>query len=155
MDILWKSLGGMIAVISFGIILHVPKKFLIWTGLNGALGAGIYVFVVEQTGSVVLGSFLGAVVMSVLAHIFARIFKSPVTIFLIPANLTLVPGAGMYRIVYFILQSDHSMAAYYFEQTFMIAGAIVVAMFIVNATMGNFITGVQNIKKGIRKERGI
>ena len=85
-----------------------------------------------MTHSELLGAFFGAAVISVGANVCARVFKTPVTMILIPANMTLVPGAGMYRIVYHILYPQGEMAAYYFQQTILMAGMIAIAMFIVN-----------------------
>ena len=150
MDNLWRSLGGMVAVIGFAIVLNVPKRFLFLAGLDGGLGWFVYLVVEQWTGSMLAGTFAGAAVGSVIAHLFARIFKTPVTMFVIPANLTLVPGAGMYRIVYYTLQSDDEMMMYYFQQTLLAAGVIAAAIFIVNILIENFVTGYQNIKKLIQ-----
>ena len=85
------------------------------------------------------GMFAGAVVISMIAHLFARVFKAPVTMFAITANLILVPGAGMYRIVYYILLSDNEMSTYYFRQTLQAAGLIAAAIFLVNIVMENIV----------------
>ena len=151
MYILWRSLGGMLAVISFGVVLRVPRRFLIWAGIDGAIGGCVYLLVERRMESVLMATFIGALVISFIAHIFARIFKTPVTIFLIPANMTIVPGAGMYRIVYYILKSNSYMSAYYFQQTFLAAGAIVGAIFIVNTVLGGFKSRSQGVKKNSQK----
>lgn len=153
MDIIWRSLGGMLAVISFAVILRVPRRFLLLAGVDGAIGGFTYLLIEKMTGSVLIATFVGAIVISVIAHIFARVFKTPVTMFLIPANMTIVPGAGMYRIVYYILNSDSYLSNFYFKQTFMAAGAIVGAIFIVNTILGNVKLGVHTIKKEIKKVR--
>lgn len=140
----------MLAVISFGVVLRVPKRFLIWAGIDGAIGGCVYLLVEKGMDSVLLATFIGALVISFIAHVFARIFKTPVTIFLIPANMTIVPGAGMYRIVYYVLNSDSYMSSYYFQQTFLAAGAIVGAIFIVNTVLGGFKTGTHGSKTEIQ-----
>lgn len=147
LEMIWKSIGGFIAVVGFGVVLKVPRRFLIWAGVDGAIGWFIYLLVERYTDSLLFSTFVGAVVISVGAHICARILKTPVTMILIPANLTLVPGAGMYRIVYYILRSEKSMSGYYFQQTLQAAGMIAAAIFIVNMVLGNFISGVSSRKK--------
>lgn len=147
LEMIWQSIGGLIAVAGFGVVLKVPRRFLIWSGIDGALGWFVYLLVQKGTDSVMISTFAGAVVISVGAHFCARILRTPVTMFVIPANLTLVPGAGMYRIVYYILRSEEEMAGYYFQQTLLAAGVIAAAVFIVNILLGNFISGVRVIKK--------
>lgn len=141
-ELIWRSIGALVAVMGFGIVLKVPRRFLLWAGIDGAVGWFIYLIVEQTTGSMLASTFLGAVGIAVGAHICARIFKTPVTIFMIPANLTIVPGAGMYRIVYYILRSEHEMSSYYFQQTILAAGMIAVAIFIVNIILEKvFFTG--------------
>ncbi|MBS6195397.1 MAG: threonine/serine exporter family protein [Clostridiales bacterium] len=146
-EMIWRSVGALVAVAGFGIVLKVPGRFLIWAGIDGAIGWFVYLLAEEVTESMLISTFLGAVVISVGAHLCARVLRTPVTMFVIPANLTLVPGAGMYRIVYYILRSEEEMAGYYFQQTLLAAGVIAAAIFIVNILMGNFISGVKVIKK--------
>lgn len=147
MEMIWQSIGGLIAVIGFGIVLEVPRRFLIWGGIDGAVGWMVYLIVDGITGSILISTFIAAVVISVGAHICARVFKTPVTLFLIPANMTLVPGAGMYRTVYYILKSQDGMSSFYLQQTLQVAGMIAVAIFVVNIVLGNFMSGVREIRK--------
>lgn len=135
LELIWRSIGALAAVAGFGVVLRVPGRFLLWAGIDGAVGWFIYLLVEEFTGSMLISTFLGAVGIAVGAHLCARIFKTPVTMFMIPANLTIVPGAGMYRIVYYLLKSEHEMASYYFQQTLLAAGMIAAAIFIVNIVL--------------------
>ena len=146
MIMLWESLGAFVAIFGFAIFLGVPKKYLPICGIDGAIGWFVYLLVEKQTQSTIIASFVGAVVISIGAHICARAWKKPVTIFLLPANMTIVPGAGMYRIVYSIIQSNEEMTGYYFSQTLQIAGMIALAMFIVSSIWAILMNGIQAIK---------
>lgn len=148
-ELIWRSIGALVAVMGFGIVLKVPRRFLLWAGIDGAVGWFIYLIVEQITGSMLASTFLGAVGIAVGAHLCARIFKTPVTIFMIPANLTIVPGAGMYRIVYYILRSEHEMSSYYFQQTILAAGMIAVAIFIVNIILEKVFSTGKMVQKSI------
>lgn len=148
-ELIWRSIGALVAVMGFGIVLKVPRRFLLWAGIDGAVGWFIYLIVEQTTDSMLASTFLGAVGIAVGAHICARIFKTPVTIFMIPANLTIVPGAGMYRIVYYILRSEHEMSSYYFQQTILAAGMIAVAIFIVNIVLEKVFSTGKMVQKSI------
>ena len=147
-DMIIQCIGAVVAVVGFGIVLRVPKKFLWWAGLDGGIGWLVYLAANQALDSPLLSTFLGAMVISAGAHLCARKFRTPVTTFLIPANMTLVPGAGMYRIVYYILQPENELSMYYFQQTLQTAGMIALAMFVVNTALGNF----QHRKKSAVKE---
>ena len=129
----WECLGAFVAIFGFAMILGVPKKYLAICGIDGAIGWFVYLLVEQYTQSAIKASFVGAVVISIGAHMCARLMKKPVTVFLLPANMTIVPGAGMYRIVYSIIQSNEEMTGYYFSQTLQIAGMIALAMFVVSS----------------------
>jgi uncharacterized membrane protein YjjB (DUF3815 family) len=152
MEMILQSAGGLVAVAGFCVVLNVPRRFIIWAGLDGALGWFLYLVVNYFSESVLLSTFFGAVLISIGAHICARIFKTPVTMFIIPANMTLVPGAGMYRIVYYTLRSQKEMSTYYFQETLQTAGMIAVAIFVVNIILNNFISGVRIAKRSKHSE---
>ena len=99
-----------------------PGKYLWQTGVVGAIGGGVYLLCTHRGVDVVPASFFSALAIAFMAHLFARIFKAPVTVFLIAGILPTVPGAGMYRIAYSIVANDRAGCAYYLLQTLEIAG---------------------------------
>lgn len=128
-----QILGAFFAVAGFALVLGIPGKFTVYTGATGAVGWMVYLFSEAVMDSVVLASFFSAVVIAVISQILARVFKAPVTLFIIAAMMTLVPGAGMYRIVYYALQGDSDRMSFYVIQTLEIAGAIAVAIFLADS----------------------
>lgn len=125
------TIGSFLAIVCFAVLLECPRKYLLYAGLIGAVGGGVYLVSMEYKIGAVLASFLSALVIAFMSHTFARILHAPVTIFLIPGILPTVPGAGMYRIIYYVLLGEHSKSAYYFIQTLEIAGMIALAIFLV------------------------
>lgn len=132
-ELLLVAAGCFVAIAGFAILLETPRKYIFQAGIAGAGGGEVYFFSVQHGLDVVLASFLSALVIALLAHTFARIFKAPVTVFLIAGILPTVPGAGMYRTVYYILLNNRANASYYLIQTLEIAGVIALAIFIVDA----------------------
>ena len=63
------------------------------------------------------------------------------TVFLVAGILPTVPGAGMYRIVYYFIQNDMDMAANYLALTLELAGAIAIGIFLVDAMFRVFQKG--------------
>ncbi len=136
MGLLGGTLGSFIAIVSFAIIIECPKKYLPLAGVIGAVGGTVYLFCMNIVGTdVVIASFFSALAITILSHIFARVFRAPVTIFLIPGILPTVPGAGMYRIVYYLVAGNQTKCAFYFAQTLEIAGMIALANFLVGTVV--------------------
>lgn len=124
-------ISAFFATIFFSILFHVQKKHLVACGLMGAIGWGIYIIGVFNAYSDILFAFLGAYFVAQGSYFLAKYKKAPVTIFLIPGIIPLVPGIGLYRTMYALLFSDHAKALEYALTTFqlsgVIAGAIIMA----------------------------
>ena len=148
-----QVIGSFIAIAAFAIALETPKKYLWCAGIVGMVGWFSYLVSEAAGADVVMSTFVSVVSIALISHIFARSFKAPVTLFLVPGILPTVPGAGMYRIVYYILADDRAMSGYYLATTLEIAGAIAMAIFIVDGFFRMFQKGwKQNSMKYRKKE---
>lgn len=125
-----QLISVFIGVVGFGIVLEVPKKYLVYSGIAGTVGWAAYLLgqILLSVGSVFFSSFC----IALLSQIFARKLKCPVTIFLIPGIYPSVPGAGIYRTVYYIIVGSNSMAGHYFIETLTTAGMIALGIYIVD-----------------------
>ena len=133
MKMLIQVAGAFLSIFAFAVYLETPKKHLVKSGIVGAVSGVVYLVCMELWNGEVLASFIAALAVSLVSNIFARKFKTPVTLFLVAGILPIVPGAGMYRTVHYILNSDESMVAYYLTQTLEIAGVIALAIVIVDS----------------------
>lgn len=126
-------IGTFIAILSFAVLLEIPKRYLLQTAIVGALGGFVYLLGVELELDAVMASFLSAFCVALLSHIFARVYKAPVTLFLIAGILPTVPGGGMYQIVSHMMNGLLSESLTYMIQTLEIAGVIALAIFLVDS----------------------
>ena len=132
MDGLIQVIGAFFAILAFSVVIGAPRKYLVYCGLTAAIGWFVYLATLPGQGTV-MANFWGAVVISLTAHIFARIFKAPVTVFLIPGILILVPGSYLYRAVYNFIAGDQKLAGSNLTGTIQIAGMIALAVFITDS----------------------
>lgn len=128
-----KIFGVFVSIFAFSVYLETPKKHIFKAGLVGAIGGFVYLITFQISESDVAASFFSALAVAFVSHVFARVFKTPVTLFLVAGILPTVPGAGMYRTVHHILVKDEAMAAYYMIQTLEIAGVIALAIFLMDS----------------------
>ncbi len=83
--------------IGFALLFNVPPERLISAGFGGFLGWAVYLLLgIWYTGDV-LRFFAASVSFALYAECMARIYKTPSTVFLVPAAIPLVPGASLYR----------------------------------------------------------
>lgn len=128
-----QVVSAFIGVVTLAVVFQVPKQYLFLTGLTGAGGWLVDLVVMEVTESAISSSFFAAFLVAILSQIFARVSKAPVTIYLVSGILPLVPGVGMYRTVYYLLQNDTEQTSYYFSHTLQVAGMIALAIFVVDS----------------------
>lgn len=128
-----QAAAAFFAIIGFSLIQDVPRKFLLFSGAAAGAGWLAYLLAVQGGLPVSGAAFLSSLAASVLSHLFARLRKAPVTVFLVGGILPAVPGASIYRCVYYTTQGNAELSSFYLMQTVQIAGAMALAIFIVDS----------------------
>lgn len=92
------AIAAGIAAVGFSMIFNIPRKLLWVVGLGGVVAVCTRNFVNFELGyGPVIGSFMGAFVVSLLAIEVGRIYKVPRHVFSIPSVIPMIPGVLMYR----------------------------------------------------------
>ncbi|RAK23070.1 uncharacterized membrane protein YjjB (DUF3815 family) [Anoxybacillus vitaminiphilus] len=119
---------SFISSAAFGIIFNVPKKLLLNGGLVGMLGWLIYFLFVQSNFDSVLATFVAAFFVAIISQLFARMYKTPMTIFSVSGIIPLVPGGLAYEAMRHVVMNDYSMAIQLAAKAFMISGAIAIGL---------------------------
>jgi uncharacterized membrane protein YjjB (DUF3815 family) len=147
-----QVLGAFVAVITVATILSVPRKFLFLAGCISALSWFVYLICRDFEVGVAISTLSATLVIALVSHILARVFKAPVTLFLIPGILPLVPGLNTYRIVYHLIQEDGARASNFFNITLQTAGMIAIGVFIMDTIFRIMNTAIYN-RHVLREEK--
>lgn len=129
-----NSFYALLASLGFGILFNIKGKNLILAALGGAIGWFFYLLAIDHSCSKVFSLFIASLAVSIYSETIARIFKTPVTIFMICAIIPLVPGAGMYYTMYESISGDIWSFLSLCLETVSSAGAIAVATVLVTST---------------------
>ena len=132
MATLIQVIGAFLAVVTIAVLNGVPKKYLLYSGTVGAAGWAVYLFMRYLESNEAMSMFVATLVVAIVSHVYARLLKAPVTLFLVCGILPLVPGVAMYRVVYYLLISDTVTAGHYAITTASVTGAIALAVFFVD-----------------------
>jgi len=87
-DAFWSAL----AALGFAILFNVPVRTLFGCALTGAIGHVLRTVVIHFGGSIEAGSLLGATVVGILGHLFARRWRVPNSTFTVRGVIPMVPG---------------------------------------------------------------
>lgn len=126
------ALAALGSVVGFSVILEVPKKHIIFSSLVAALGWITYLAAFYNGIAVAWASLFGTGIVELASYTLARLRKAPVTTFLIPGIITMVPGASIYSAAYGIIFSGTASALL---DTVTIAGAIALGIIFTDTLM--------------------
>ncbi len=96
-EMIIRVFGAFLSIYSFAVLLQVPRRFVLQAGIVGAIGGFVYLLAIHFGRGDMMASFIQQLQQAVVSHIFARVYKTPVTLFLIAGVLPTVPGTGCTR----------------------------------------------------------
>lgn len=128
MDYIAQALLSFVAITCFGVIFNAPTKAIPYCGFVGAIGWTVYYVLFEQGFDEVQASFVGAFVVSIVAHIFARRYRMPMIVFSVSGILPLVPGGIAYNTMRNIIELDYLTGMQNGMRAFMISGALAMGL---------------------------
>ena len=104
-----QVLAAMVGTIAFSLLFGVPTKYYPYCGLIGGAGFGVYCAAgaVWAPAESALAATVVVILLSRLAAVWER---CPLTVFLISGIFPLVPGAGVYWTVYYIVTDQLYLA---------------------------------------------
>ena len=104
-----EILAAMVGTIAFSLLFGVPRKYYAYCGLIGGAGWGVYsaAGLLWAPAQSALAATIVVILLSGLAAVKER---CPVTIFLISGIFPLVPGAGVYWTVYYMVTDQLYLA---------------------------------------------
>lgn len=146
MDIILHLILGFFATLGFAVYFNVPLGAIFSTCLTGAIGWVVsYIFTVYLDEKI-LGTFLASFVIGLLSDFFAVKIKKPTTVFIIPGITPLVPGAGTYYTMLYLVQENYLKAITKGAETLFIAAAIAIGI-IFAAVSVDFLKSFKKISK--------
>lgn len=138
-----NSFYAFLSSLGFGVLFNIRGKNLIIASLGGGLSWFTYLLSGRLQPSAVFSLFLASLVGSIYSEIMARIYKSPVTLFIICAIIPLVPGGGMYYATLEAVKGNFDASLSKGVETLFSAGAIAIGIV--------FVSSISTIFKKIKK----
>lgn len=109
-DIFVNVAAPFMATLAYAILFSVPKRYYLSCGFMGLIGWLTYL-AVHRKLSVAAASFVATLVVVFISRILTVRMKCPITIFLLFGIIPLIPGAGVYYTVYYLVTNRLTLAA--------------------------------------------
>ncbi len=134
LPLLVQGAALVVSSLSFGVIFHVPRRFL-WTAL--ASGATAYVTTALAVRHLPghLAAFLAAFAVCLLANALARKTARPAQLFQIPGMMLLVPGSFGFLSLGYFLRGDFVAGASRGFSMLLTGGGLVLGVLLANALL--------------------
>lgn len=130
MTIILQFIYSFFTTIGFAVYFGAPVDSIFVSGLSGGLSWSLYYLVLLNLNNKIFATFLGALLLGALGEILAIKFKKPATIFITPGLVPLVPGAGMYYTMSYLVSKDFNKAIAAGSEVFFIAAAIAIGIIV-------------------------
>lgn len=131
MTFILNFIYGFMCTVGFAVLFNVPKSSLFKAGIGGGLGWTIN-FAINQAGySIVISTLVASLAIALLGEIFAVLDKQPVTLYIVPGIIPLVPGFGLYYTMLSLLEQNYEMAMQHGIEAMLISILIAAALTIV------------------------
>lgn len=89
-------IGSALGTVAFGVLFGVPKRALLPVGIVGGMSWGVAGALQLMGLSRVAAIFLAAASITSSGSLLAQGMKMPITVFIVPSLIPLVPGATAY-----------------------------------------------------------
>lgn len=106
MKLLIEFFISMFAVFAFTYFFNTPRDTMILGGIIGGLSWVIFKLVLPYNNSYLFAGFLASMFIGISSEIAAIVFKHAATMYILPALLPLVPGAGIFYSMYYAINGD-------------------------------------------------
>lgn len=138
-------IAAVVGTVGFSFMLRLRKHRLPIIAVSTAICYSIYLLGIYLSFEDFISNFLATVFAAFASEFLARKFKAPVTVFLIPTILPLVPGSSLYYTIEAVFKSDFNASLIHFAALCSTIGAILLGIITVNTIM-KFIHNYQLIK---------
>lgn len=119
------------ASLSFAFLFNLNKKTAFLTAFGGSIGWTFFALGINMGVDPPVAYFFGALALTLYSEIMARMMKTPVTSYVTPALIPLVPGGGLYQTMLKSLSGDYNGALKEGLNTLMYTGALAIGILVV------------------------
>lgn len=128
-------LAAVIGTVGFSFMLRLRKERLPVIAVSTALCYGIYLLCLHFKIADLMANFIASLFAAFASEFLAKRIKAPVTVFLTPTILPLVPGSSLYYTIEAFFRGELNNALTNFAALGRTIGAILLGIVIVNTIM--------------------
>ncbi|NLY77308.1 MAG: threonine/serine exporter [Tissierellia bacterium] len=130
MVIIKTLIFAFLSTVGFSVLFTTPKDSIVKAGIVGSIGWGLYYISSLVLNNSIISTLIASISIGIVGELFAKYYKKPATVFIIPGIIPLVPGAGMYYTMLELVEKNYYAAVDKGTETFFLAAAISIGLII-------------------------
>ena len=124
MSYLVQFIAAIMSTVGFALVFSIPLKTLAVSAVNGGFGWVVFKYVIDLTDSKYVAIFVSALSITFISEMLAKKLRYPVSVFIMPGIINLVPGEGIYNTMSYFANNQSELALSSFYSTIVVAGSI-------------------------------
>lgn len=137
---------GAIGTIGYSLIFNVKARHIPFAALGSIISCSVYLICMRLFDDLFLSNFVGALAATAYSECCAIVLHAPVSVFLLPSNIPLVPGSSLYYAMQSLIISDKEGFKEYGANTAYIALGIAFGIIIGTVIFYTFKKMLRDIK---------
>ena len=132
-EIIITLIAGVLGTLGFSLLFKVNARHIPAAMFGGLVSCGIYLMLDALGANLFVSNFFAMLIAAIVSEIFARIFRAPAAIFLLPCTIPLVPGRGLYYTMSSLISENYDAMVLYGKSTLLTALGIAAGMIVASA----------------------
>lgn len=145
--------SGTVGALGFSLLFSIKNKHLIFSLLGGFLTGFIYVLMTHITDNIFIQNMVASIMGTFYCSILAQIKQLPVSVFLIPAIVPLVPGGGLYYTMNYLVTGQEDLFIQYGTSTLVTSIGISIGVIIVTVLYSHVVHIFSLVYQKTKKSR--
>ncbi len=146
-EVIIQLVTAFLGSLGFALLFQLKNRLLLAASLGGLINWGVYLLTAHFTGGAFIPCFISAAAAVMYCELTARLFKAPVTLFLVPAIIPSVPGGSLFYTMSNVVQKNWQEAKDFGLKTTEFALGIAAGVCLAVAVFGIVNTIVHNSRK--------
>ena len=134
------------ATYGFTVFFKLPKNVRIITSCLSGFIWIIYEIFYDFSHNYMISYLVSSFLIGIFSESFAIKFKKPATVFTLPCLVPLVPGAGMYYIMYYFIESNYLLMREQVIKTTLTTSALALGIVLSQGLVRIIKESIRNIK---------
>jgi len=128
MEYLAQLVTSFIGSAGFGIIFNAPRESIVKCGFVGMIGWICYYTLTQNGIDSIPATAIASALIALISQSLAKLYKTPMTIFIVGGIIPLVPGGMAYNAMRSFVENDYNSAINYAAKSFLISGSIAIGL---------------------------